>query len=277
MQCDNVKQKLKETSKLKYGHDHPLKSIKVKNKREQTCIKKYGYKHHWESLEIRNKIKQTWLNNGYNHPMQCDNVKQKRKLIFYQKYNCKFPSQIINAKIKKLITWKLNHNCNHPWKSKLIRNKIKLTNLKRYGVTCSCQIDWVRKLASNSISKVEKEFEIQLKELFPDLETQKKICYDLENNKYWFIDFYIPSKDTYIQLDGIYWHGLNEFYIEFTNNNSSKHKKLRLLNFIKDKKQNRYFEENDLKLLRYTDTQVKNGLAIRSIKYKFNFPIKNHI
>lgn len=75
--------------------------------------------------------------------------------------------------------------------------------------------------------------------------------------KNWAIDFYIKSIDIYVQLDGVYWHGLNR-PIEIIAEHKTKqdvqiHKK-----YLDDREQNEFFVKNGLKLIRVTDIQFKN-------------------
>ena len=73
-------------------------------------------------------------------------------------------------------------------------------------------------------------------------------------NSRWPIDFYIKSIDTYVQLDGIYWHGLDrpiEVIAEHrTKRDAQIHKK-----WLTDREQNRWFSEREMNLVRVTDAQ----------------------
>jgi very-short-patch-repair endonuclease len=64
------------------------------------------------------------------------------------------------------------------------------------------------------------------------------------------IDFYVNIIDTYIQLDGEYWHGLNVPYKDLKGTPKEK--------YDRDRKCDLYFKKKNLKLIRITDKQLKN-------------------
>lgn len=78
-------------------------------------------------------------------------------------------------------------------------------------------------------------------------------------NGRWPIDFYVKSIDTYVQLDGVYWHGLDrpiEVIAEHrTKRDAQIHKK-----WMTDREQDRWFREHRLNLIRLTDVQFLKGV-----------------
>lgn len=78
-------------------------------------------------------------------------------------------------------------------------------------------------------------------------------------NDKWPIDFYVKEIDTYVQLDGVYWHGLDR-PIEVVAEHRTKrdvqiHKK-----WLTDRKQDQWFSECQLNLIRLTDVQFYKGV-----------------
>lgn len=165
-----------------------------------TCLERYngiGF----ASQELTKKYNETMLlKYGHTNPSHVKEIQEKTKLTNLSKYG----SENVYA-------------------SEIIKEKIKETNLKRYG-----EILWTKskegreflKNLTNSedfknkqhetkkingtfkTSKIEKELESKLRELFPDLETQYK------SKVYPFnCDFYIPSLDLYIEYNGSWTHG----------------------------------------------------------------------
>ena len=95
-----------------------------------------------------------------------------------------------------------------------VKEKMKQTCLERYGVdnyrkTAECVNrinDTKRKNHTFGTSKPEKELEVELRKIFPDLKTQYK------SKDYPFAcDFYIPSLDLYIEYNGTWLHGYKFF------------------------------------------------------------------
>ena len=94
-----------------------------------------------------------------------------------------------------------------------------------------------------------------------DFLCQKYGAEDIERNRYmnrWPIDFYIKSINTYVQLDGVYWHGLDrpiEVVAEYrTKRDVQIHKK-----WLTDRRQDEWFAERQLKLVRLTDVDFYGG------------------
>lgn len=65
------------------------------------------------------------------------------------------------------------------------------------------------------------------------------------------IDLHVTSIDIYFQLDGEYWHGLN---VEYENLKGTPK-----IKFDRDRLCDKYFLENNLKLIRITDKELKNN------------------
>lgn len=77
-------------------------------------------------------------------------------------------------------------------------------------------------------------------------------------NDKWPIDFYVKSIDTYIQLDGVYWHGLDRPIEEIAKHKTPRdaqiHKK-----WMTDRAQDAWFKERGMTLKRLTDVQFLRG------------------
>ena len=65
------------------------------------------------------------------------------------------------------------------------------------------------------------------------------------------IDFYIKSINTYVELDGIYWHGLDKSYDQLAGTPKAK--------FDRDVLCNKHFEEKGLRLIRIADKELKEN------------------
>lgn len=98
-------------------------------------------------------------------------------------------------------------------------------------------------------------------ELF-DYLVSKYGSHNIERNKLvnskWPIDFYVKSTNTYIQLDGVYWHGLDRSIDDIAKYKTKRdfqiHKK-----WNTDREQDAWFSSNNEKLFRITDVQFLNG------------------
>jgi hypothetical protein len=186
--------------------------------------------------KLREHDRQSFMTNyGVTHPMSSDIFKEKRKMLFQQRYgkSVTSPLQVPGALAKS-----------------------RRTHLERYGVEHTFQVDafkqkrnatWVKNLPHSVISKAELKCKTLLESNF-----------GLDNivHQKWVnghpIDFYIKNIDTYVQFDGVYWHGLDR-PIEKHQLSSSLRSQAIYQKWLIDKEQNIWFKEHNLKLVRITD------------------------
>lgn len=223
-QSEEVKDKIKQTNLEKYGVEYSFQADEVKEKIKETLLEHYGVEYPGQSEEIKEKIKQTNLERyGVENPLQSEEIKEKTKQTNLERYGveCSFQSEEVKEKIKQTVLER--YSVERISQSEEIKEKVKQTMLERYGVDCIFQRDDIREKAlskeslekiyntkkkndSFPISKIERELEIKLKEIFPDLITQYK------SKDYPFsCDYYIPSLDLYIEYNGTWMHG-NHFF-----------------------------------------------------------------
>ena len=162
---NETQEKMKATNIQKYGVPNAFMADEVKEKMKQTCLERYGVEYASQSEDFQDRVRQTNL----------------------EKYNVERPAQ-----------------------STIIMERMKQTCLERYGVdnyrkTAECVNkinDTKKKNHTFGTSKPEKELEVELRKIFPDLKTQYK------SEVYPFAcDYYIPSLDLYIEYNGIWTHG----------------------------------------------------------------------
>lgn len=72
----------------------------------------------------------------------------------------------------------------------------------------------------------------------------------------WNIDFFIPEIKTYVQFDGVYWHGLDR-PIEIIRESNSKRDKTIYKKWSTDHEQDAWFEKTNRRLIRVTDIDFK--------------------
>ena len=85
----------------------------------------------------------------------------------------------------------------------------------------------------------------------------------------WLIDFYVCSIDTYIQFDGVYWHGLDRPVDEIAASSSLRDAAI-LRTFERDGRREKWFLESGKKLVRVTDKQFieigRASMALLGVK-----------
>lgn len=214
-----VKDKIKQTNLERYGAECTLASETIKERIKETNLERYGVENPFQSEEVKEKIKQTNLERyGVENPIQSPIVKEKIKQTNLERYGTEygFQNENIKTKIKETHIQKYNGIGNQ---SKIIKEKIQTTCIEKYGVTNILITEKVKKLAHSkeaqqksyntkkknhtfTSSRPEKELEIELRTIFPNLKTQyKSEVYPFD------CDFYIPSLDLYVEYNGTWTHG----------------------------------------------------------------------
>lgn len=102
---------------------------------------------------------------------------------------------------------------------------------------------------------------------FADFLYLLNIDYEEEKTIYpYSFDFYLPDCDTYIEVDGDYYHSNPKIY-----KNGPIHK-IQLKNYNRDSKKNRFCEIRNMKLIRYYEYDILNNISgiLFDIKEKIN-------
>lgn len=177
----------------------------------------------------------SFCNNGTRTPMQSENVKAKLRASFQLKYgeHVTHALHVPGAKEKRTRTHLERYGHNHTFQIEEFRRKRNVT--------------WQHNLPRNFISKSELQFKDFLLEHFIDVKHQKWV-----NGHP--IDFYIGDIDTYVQFDGVYWHGLDRPLSEHVKIGSPR--SLNIVNhWNNDRRQDEWFTTNRLRLVRITDKE----------------------
>ncbi len=172
--------KQKNTMKQKYGvdnffkletYDNPMFNEKYKEKRKKTMLKKYGVEHPNQNSIIKGKMLKT-----YNNTMQ-------------ERYGVNWATE------DKSIAQKASES----------RQK---TMLKKYGAKNSVEVESIRnkifdskvKNGTQNTSKPEECLYNLLVDVFGKEDVQRNVCVD---KRYpYHVDFYILSRDLFIELNG---------------------------------------------------------------------------
>ena len=103
-QCEEVKEKIRETNFEKYGADYGFQNENVKAKIRATNLEKYGVENILQCEEVKDKIKQGNLEKyGHEFYSQTQECQEKMKQTSLLKYGVEHPSQNteIMAKMNK--------------------------------------------------------------------------------------------------------------------------------------------------------------------------------
>jgi len=199
----------------------------------------------------------------YNNP-NYNNIKQAQ-ITCEAKYGkgIKNPFQAKEVKEKSKQTMIKNYGVEHPMYSKKIKARINFQEIV-------CKAHKTKKRNGSykqQRSRVECELEKYLLQYFNIVDTSVII-----NN--WIVDFFIQDIKVYLELDGEYWHGLDRSLKEIKNSNT-QHDRIIYENYLRDRKKDKWFKENNLKLIRLTDKEFLHAIKINNIKELIISRLKN--
>lgn len=224
-----INSKTKETNNKRYGVEYALQSEKIIAKGRLTCLKRYGVEHF----------------------MMSSSEKERRKLYFLSRY----------GKTSYLATTEC-------------RAALRKASVSKYGKEFPMQsnelkasIDWAR--AAQKRHNTMKANGSYHSPSAPERKAHVMLCWafgkdDVEHNKFihkWPIDFYVKSIDAYIQVDGVYWHGLDRPLDEIRMSGTPRDRMI-IRKMSIDLEQNMWFDENNMLLVRVTDADVNNDPEI---------------
>ncbi|MBO5003759.1 MAG: hypothetical protein J6D03_00530 [Clostridia bacterium] len=246
-------QKAKQTCIIKYGCEHPCQSEEIKEKIRQTNIIKYGVENVYMSEEIKNKIKLIKFNkygdehfvNGkkisesYNNKTkeELENIINKIKQTKLERYGNSNYNNIEKRKQTCLNKYGVDHNWKIPEEHLLTHtieanNKRKLTSLKNWGTEYPSQSPIIKKRVKETIRKnniqigtsiIEQKLFKLLQIKYPDA----IIHYIDKRYGNFECDYYIPSKDLFIEYQGHQSHGGHPY-------DKNNLKDIELANWIKE-------------------------------------------
>lgn len=230
----NTIKRHKKTYMERYGVESPLQSKEIRQRWKQTCREKYNAESPFNSKEIQDKIKQTCISKyGKNTPNAQKWKQEHTKRNVLQKYGVENVSMLQPVKDKKKQTCTFNYGVESPFKSETVRNRAKQTCMDRYGVENPLQSEvFKEKSKQTNLTKYGTPYASQSTNFKERVHNTKKINntfniskpeqdayqslilkYPIvlkqhKDEKYPFnCDFYIPSIDTYIELNYTWMHG----------------------------------------------------------------------
>lgn len=193
------------------------------NKLREKNLIKYGVEHTLQLAFVQDKSKNTCLERfGTEKPLQNAEIKLKAKNTIIEIYG------VNNAYLANSKNWNYEEICAK-----------RITTMKTRGTICTSQPE-------------EKLYELLVNK-FSYVERQVPVSGDFN----WIVDFFIPEENLFIQMDGAYWHGLNRNIDIIKESKKPRDKKI-LSAINSDNLQNIWFQNQGLKLIRITDSAIKN-------------------
>jgi very-short-patch-repair endonuclease len=165
-------------------------------------------------------------------------------------------------------TVRLTHGVDHVFQVPAVKERSKQTWLKNYGVdhpmkasVIKAKIDWRRiaqirhlTMKRNNTFKTSRVEDCCYRVLCDVFGIGCVSRQSVVNG--WSIDFYVMSLGAYVQLDGVYWHGLDR-PIEVIAKHRDDRDVVIEQTYRRDQEQNIWFSEMGLQLVRVTDREFK--------------------
>ena len=196
-----VKALREETSLAKYGVRNHIASKEVKEKRQQTVREKYGVDNVFQALATKEQIKQTCLEKyGATHYNKTIESKERHKTTCLARYGVDHYNKTAEGKDRREQTCIAKYGVSWYTQTDIYKETVK----GKQKESTAKQLATKRKNNTFSCSTAEKRY---LK-VFQDTFGTDDVVAQYKESRYPFLcDFYIKSKDLFIELNFIWTHG----------------------------------------------------------------------
>lgn len=216
-QCPELAAKSHATMKRKYGAEHMRQIPELVKKADDTTERHFGVRKSGSSPVVKAKREATLMRKyGASHPMQIPEIKAKQRATMIDRYGAPFSLQspilkpIIDATVLE------RYGVSACTQNQAVKDKAYATNLARYGVGYFMQspdfrrraMDTKRVLGTFSSSSGENLLYDKLVGFFGKDDVIRQYHSDLYP---YDCDFYIKSRDMYIELNAFKGHGRHWF------------------------------------------------------------------
>ena len=235
-----INEKIKNTCLKKYGVSYAIMSVETRKKAIKTLIARYGVKNPMQDITIRNKSRQTNLTRyGSENPMSSLDIQQKQQASMLDKYGVNYPLQSSDIRNKVIETSMEHYGVKNPMQNEDVQNSVKQTNLERYGAENPMHnLDIQQKCIDTIFTRYGVKYPAQNADIMSKILKSKRengtfntskpeeTLYDVLCNVFgendvirqhssdlypFACDFYIKSRDLYIELNASWTHG-GHFY-----------------------------------------------------------------
>lgn len=241
----------------KYGKKltSPIQLDWVKNKVKNTCLQKYGVEYSCQSNNNKEKAKKTKLIR-YNSTTFNNRTKARQTCI--EKYGVDYATKTAETKAKYKQTCLQKYNVTNFAKTDLFKTKLKVINKNRLDKSYNTK----HKNGTFNTSSTEKRFYEYLLTKYP----KEDIFQQYTDPRYPFIcDFYIKSKDLFIELNLHWTHGGKPF------NKATDYTKVAVWN---EKAKTSKFYQNAIKTWTVRDVNKLSYFKQNKLNYKIFYSIE---
>lgn len=241
-QSSEIRAKAKETIREKYGVDNVSQSDEIKKKKAETTLSHFGVENSLQSKEVQDKIAESLRRNhgitdenvvkpfqikevldkskatclgryGVENPFELSDVQEQIRQHWRDTYGVDNPSQVLEIQKKRVETMLERFGVENPFANEDVKEKIRRTNLEKYGVEYVSQNPDIKQKVSDAkrengtfnTSAPEQWLLEMLVSVFGEHDVLTQHNTDL---RYPFhCDFYIKSRDMFVELNAFWTHG----------------------------------------------------------------------
>lgn len=217
MSTDEGKARMAAACSEKFGADSPFGASPVREKILATNVEKYGGRGPLCSQEVRGRSAKTSRERyGVDNPMQSPDVQAAQRASVEAKYGVSNPMK--NGDIqrkqraKQAVSMWEKYGADSSFGSVELRKKAMATNVRKYGVSNVMKLKvfadkMMASKAANGTSNFSEPEEV-LYQLLVDQFGADDVIRQYKSDEYpWSCDFYILSRNLYIELNGTWTHG----------------------------------------------------------------------
>lgn len=206
-------EKLENTNIKKYGVKRPLQNKAIYDKMTQTNTNKYGVTNVGLVPDVCEKRKETLKERyGVDNVNAVPGVKERIRDTNMQRYGGASPFSSADVRAKARETIMRNYGVSNPMLSDEIVEKLKNSVLAKYGVPCVFQLSTIQRKSSRT-KRLHNTFntsnsEDNLYDMLCSVFGKDDVIRQYSSDLYPFsCDFYIKSRDMYIELNAHWSHG----------------------------------------------------------------------
>lgn len=217
LQNAEVLQRRRERNMERYGVPETVLMDSVREKREMTNRERYGGVSPFSSADVREKAKVSVLDTyGVDNPMRSEEILKRHRETCRERYQADSPLGSSEVREKILETVNERYGGNISFADPEIREKKDKTMPDRYGVlnnmhhpdTLKKVFDTKREHGTFHTSEPEERLYVRLCDCFGAEDVKRQYCSDVYPHA---CDFYIASRDLYIELNAAWTHGGHRF------------------------------------------------------------------
>jgi hypothetical protein len=219
MKLASVKAKQQATVRANYGVSNPSQSDVVKERKVQTNLNRRGVENPQQDVSVRRKTRRTNETlYGAKETFGSPEVQERIRKTHLRKRGVDYPSQDPEVLKVRVANYRREHGVDHPFQDEAVKEKIRKTMIRRHGKANPSQVREFRNKAIKSMQRTtavavegvtfycqgyEKHVVQRLVAKFGIDNVLGQTEFDpieLPNGRTYTPDFYIVSRDTYLDI-----------------------------------------------------------------------------